>query len=133
MKRIKGSATVEMAYIMPVVLFVFVVLIYILFYLHDKNIISGALYETVVVGCQKLRWEDENTEAQMEKLFRERIDGKLIFFPGADIEIILEKEMITATAYSAKNRMTIRAVQKCKVTRPETFIRNLRRIHGDGI
>lgn len=133
MKSVKGSATVEMAYIMPVVLFTFVVLIYVLFYLHDKNIINGALYETVVVGCQKQRWEEEDIEGQMSKLFQERISGKLIFFPGADVEIKLGKEVITATACSEKRKMVIHAVQKGKIVRPEKFIRDLRRIHGDGI
>lgn len=133
MRRVKGSATIEMAYIMPVVLFAFVALIYILFYLHDKNIISGAGYETAVVGCQKLRWEEEDVEGQMEKLFRERIRGKLIFFSYVDVEIVCGKEMVMVKAEARKNRMRIHTEQRCQVSEPEKFIRNLRRIHGNEI
>lgn len=127
-KKVKGSATVEMAYIMPVVFFTFVVLIYILFYFHDKNIISGAGYETLVVGCQKLRWQEEDIEEQLEKLFRERIQGKMIFFSDAEAEIIIEKKKLIVKACAARKRMRISTEQRMSITRPEKTIRDLRRL-----
>lgn len=131
MRKVKASATVEMAYIMPVVLLAFVALVYILFYLHDKNIITGAGYETAVAAAQNLRWDQENAEEEMEKFFRERIRGKFIFFSTAEVEVVCEKECVTVRAEAAKRRMRIHTEQSCQVTKPETFIRSLRRIHGN--
>lgn len=130
MKKLKASATVELVYIMPVIFLAFIALVYILFYLHDKNIISGAAYETAVVGCQKLRWDEEDTEEQMRKLFRERTAGKLLFFARADAELVIEKDMVTVKARAAKRRMSIYTEQRCSVTKPEKFIRDMRKIHG---
>lgn len=131
MKKVKGSATIEMAYIMPVVFLVFIAFLYILFYLHDKNIIHGAGYETLIVGCQKLRWEEEDVEEQMEKVFQSRMEGKLIFFSRVHVEVVREKEILIVKAEAKRKRMGIRMEQKRNIVSPETSIRNLRWIHGD--
>lgn len=134
MRRVRGSATVEMAYIMPVVFLVFQVLLYILFYLHDKNIIYGAGYETMVVSSQKSGWEND-IETQMERFLRERIEGKLIIFSESAVEgkVLCKKGFITVQVKAEKNRMKIHTEQKMKVVEQETYIRNVRRLHGNQI
>lgn len=132
-RKVKGSATVETALIMPVVLLAFIVSMYMLFYLHDKNIIAGAAYEAAVVGVQKSRWEEENTKQQAEALFSERIAGKLIFFPTAAAEIKVEKESITVLASAQKHAMKVKVERRLDITTPEDVVRNIRRIHGDKI
>ena len=47
--RCKGSTVVEMSYLAPVVLLVWMAVIFGLFYYHDKGILTGAAYETAVV------------------------------------------------------------------------------------
>lgn len=69
MKMMKGSLMVEAAYIMPVIFLSFIAGLYMLFYFHDKNILLGAGYETVVVGSEKMRWNEENIEEKMEEFF----------------------------------------------------------------
>ena len=58
---LKGSFTVEMAFLIPMILFLIMGCIRISFYYHDKNIIAGAAYETAVTGSTKVRekavWE----------------------------------------------------------------------------
>lgn len=132
MKRVRGSATVEMAYIMPVVFFAFMVLMSILFYLHDKTVMHGAGYETMVMASQKLRWEEE-IEEQMELFCRERLEGKLIRFPESsiDVNVVYKNDLIIVSMEAEKNRMKIRTEQKMKVVKPEAYIRNVRRVHGD--
>lgn len=49
-KKVRGSATVELTYMMPIIFLAFITTIYIIFYFHDKNILIGAAYETAVVG-----------------------------------------------------------------------------------
>ena len=41
-KYVNGSSVVEMAYIMPLFLGLFVILIHAVFYYHDKAVINGA-------------------------------------------------------------------------------------------
>ena len=49
-KYVNGSSVVEMAYIMPLFLGLFVILIHAVFYYHDKAVINGAAAETAVLG-----------------------------------------------------------------------------------
>lgn len=133
MKKVRGSATIEMAYIMPVIFLTIIAVIYMMFYFHDKNILAGAGYETVVVGSQKMRWDEENIEGLLSGLFRERVDGKMIFFAGADANITCEEDVIIVQAEAKKHGMHIKIEQKIKVVTPEKFIRNLRRIHGEEV
>ena len=44
-KRARGSMTVEMSFLMPMILFLIMGCILAVFYYHDKNILSGAAYE----------------------------------------------------------------------------------------
>lgn len=41
--------TVEMSFLMPIIMLLVMSSIYAFFYYHDKNIIAGAAYETAVV------------------------------------------------------------------------------------
>ena len=54
-KLCNGSITVEMSFLMPMILFLILSCILAVFYYHDKNIISGVAYETAVVGSTKAR------------------------------------------------------------------------------
>lgn len=130
MKKVKGSATVELAYMMPVVFLSCVAVIYIIFYYHDKNILIGAVYETAVVGTQKVRWDEEDVTDQLQQLFRERTRGKFIFFAGATAEIEIEENTIIVRASAAKRRMKISAKESATVTDPEKYIRDIRRIQN---
>lgn len=129
-KKVKGSATVELAYMMPIIFLAFITTIYIIFYFHDKNILIGAAYETAVVGAQKVRWDEEDVKGELEKLFRERVRGKFIFFSHASVEIEVSKEMISVEARASKRRMSMSARQKVTITEPEQNIRELRKVQN---
>lgn len=75
-KKQNGSFTIEASFVVPIILMVFMASVYIIFYFHDKNILSGAVYETAVVGSGRKGYEKEELEAY----FRRRIKGKLIIF-----------------------------------------------------
>ena len=54
-RTVSGVITVEMTYIVPMIFFIFVMIIYTVFYYHDKNILIGAAGETAVVAAQMTR------------------------------------------------------------------------------
>lgn len=130
MKKVKGSATVELAYMMPIIFLAFITTIYIIFYFHDKNILIGAAYETAVVGAQKVRWDEEDVKGEMEKLFQERVRGKFIFFSRASVEIEISKEMVNVEARASKRKMRMSTRQKATITEPEQYIRELRKVQN---
>lgn len=141
---VKGSATIEMAYIMPVIFLIFTSTVYLMFYYHDKNILAGAVYETAVVGSQKIRAAgaddaDEggaypesagSVEESLETLFHARIRRKLILFPGAAVSVNCTEKQIEVTAKAVRKKMRVTVTGRAAVTKPEKFIRNHRKLHG---
>ena len=53
--KLKGSMTVEMSFLMPMIMFLIMGCILTVFYYHDKNVLSGAAYETAVAGSTRMR------------------------------------------------------------------------------
>ncbi|EGG81812.1 hypothetical protein HMPREF9477_01514 [Lachnospiraceae bacterium 2_1_46FAA] len=130
MKMMKGSLMVEAAYIMPVIFLSFIAGLYMLFYFHDKNILLGAGYETVVVGSEKMRWNEENIEEKMEEFFHKRVKGKMILFSKPKVTVRYEKEELVLRAYAKKKRMALKIEQKKTVRMPERYIRKKRNVYG---
>lgn len=127
-KKYQGSLTVEAAYLMPVIGMILAVSILALFYFHDKNIISSCAYETAVVGSTKAREKDGVSPDILIRAFQERIHGKCILFPDAAVEVQVKENMILVHAYSRRKGMTVSTEHGMKVTDPEKYIRDLRRI-----
>ena len=125
MKRtLNGVITVEMSYLIPIILLIFAMTVHTVFYFHDKNILIGAAAETAVLGTQTDRKPDENVD--LDSFFSERISGKLILFSGADVYIEDSKEWIQVEAVAGNGRRTLRIVQRAVITEPEKNIRRKR-------
>lgn len=120
--------TVEMAFLMPIILLLFMSSIFAVFYYHDKNIIAGAAYETSVVGSNKAREENGVEEQELQSLFQDRIQGKCILFSGVDAVIEIGDKEIEVCATARKKHMAVTVVKKAAVTDPEGRIRDVRRI-----
>lgn len=127
-RALKGSMTVEMSFLMPIILLLLMSSILAAFYFHDKNILAGAAYETAIVGSTKMREKDEVTEGELKTLFRERVGRKCILFAGIRASIRIEKAEICIKASARKGRFGVSVVKKAAVTEPENHIRDIRRI-----
>ncbi len=125
-KKVRGVLTVEMSFLIPIILLIFVVVIETVFYYHDKNILLGAAAETAVVGAQTERKPDEAGETDLSAFYQERIEGKLIFFSGAAADISKQGGRIQVEVTAKRNRMKIHIVQQSAVTEPEKTIRRVR-------
>ena len=86
-RTVSGVITVEMTYIVPMIFFIFVMIIYTVFYYHDKNILIGAAGETAVVAAQMTRKPETEGQTDLTEFYRERIQGKLILFPRAEVTV----------------------------------------------
>ena len=99
----------EAAYILPLFLGLFLLLITTAFYFHDKAILYVTAYETAVVGAQKDRLGDTFSEEELEQHFRQRVEGKLLFFSGLEVEASRQGETVTVEALGCKGRWQTRA------------------------
>jgi len=125
MRGVKGSAAIEMAYIMPVIFLVISALIYTSFYFHDKNIIQGTAYETAVILSQKERLAEP---ADGESVFQGRLGSKLIFFDRPAVQVAIGEQEVTVSVSARRKNMRISVEQKAGIITAEKIIRDKRRI-----
>ena len=123
-KSLRGSAVIEMSYIIPLFLGLFVLIMHTVFYFHDKAILNGAASETAVLGAQAER--RAGTEYDLEEFFRERTDDKLIYMTEVTVEVRETGKEITVLAEAYKNFMGIEVSQKALIVKPEENIRLMR-------
>lgn len=122
--KLRGSMTVEASVIIPLILGMVMCLFFVLFYYHDKNVISAVAHETVVYACKT----DEISIEETENYFQERIGEKLLLFPGVYTDISIEQDVLRFEGVARKRGMTLKVKMQMKRTEPEKYIRNIRRI-----
>ncbi len=125
MKMVKASLTIEMSYLIPIILFLFAGCVLSSFYFHDKAVLAGAAYETAVVGSTKMREKQPPDEETLKALFQERVGRKCLLFSGSTVEVTVGKEEITVRAHAARRGFTVSVVKKAAITDPEKKIRNV--------
>lgn len=123
-RRVRGSFTIEAAVIVPMILFIFIVLLHILFYWHDKNILTSTAHETVSYGSEAV----EMTKVDLENYFSSRIRGKLLLFERITCLITLDKSNVTIEAQAQKGYMKVMTRCSMVLTKPEEYIRNHRKL-----
>lgn len=122
-RELKGSAVVEMSYIIPMILFLFVMIIHAVFYYHDKAVLNGAAGETAVLGAQTAR--RKGTEYDLEEFFHNRTEGKLIYMTDPDVSVEEDGESVTVKASAARSFMRLSIYQRALIVKPEEKIRLL--------
>ena len=122
-RELKGSAVVEMSYIIPMILFLFVMIIHAVFYYHDKAVLNGAAGETAVLGAQTAR--RKGTEYDLEEFFYIRTEGKLIYMTDPDVSVEEDEESVTVKASAARSFMRLSIYQRALIVKPEEKIRLL--------
>jgi len=120
--------TIEMAFLMPVILLVIMGSIFGIFYFHDKNILTGAAYETAVVGSTKAR--EGISETELEEMVLERVGDKCISLTGISVSVTADDKEIQVSGIGTGKEMTVKVFKSMPVTEPEKIIRDIRRIKG---
>ena len=127
--RMKGSVTVEMAFLVPIIFSVIVVVIQLLFYFHDKIVLEGVTFETVTV-CSS---QEELTEEVVESYFEEALGRKLLMFGLVETEVELENTQVKMSCGSRKHGMNLQVSASMSRTNPEGWIRAARLVKGEGM
>lgn len=126
-RSVQGSMTIEMSFLVPLMLLLIMECILAVFYYHDKNILSGAAYETVTVGSTKAREKDGIEAGELESLFFQRVKNKCILFSYPQVVVTVEDKEIKIVVSAVRKWMRVSVVKKAAVTEPERYIRNMRR------
>ena len=125
--RLKGSFSVEMSFLMPMILFLIMACILAVFYYHDKNILSSTAYETAVLGSTKAREREGADSAELKCFFQQRISKKCILFELPDISVDIKENEIEVIVTAVRRHMSISVTEKAAITEPERYIRNMRK------
>ena len=86
MGYVSGSTVVEISYIMPLILLMFVLIIHTVFYFYDRAVLNGAAAETAVLGAELERRHGAEEE-NLKEFFEERTSGKLILMTDPSVAI----------------------------------------------
>ena len=81
-----------------------------------------------MVGSTKAHEEGGAEEGELQELFQERVGGKCILCPGADAGISVSETAVVVTASASVRGMGLSVIKKARVTEPEKYIRDMRRI-----
>lgn len=134
-RSLRGSITVEAAYIIPIILLLLLLIIYAVFYYHDKNILNGAAGETAVVGTQIER-QKGNAGEDLESFYLERVKGKLVLLRVTAVIVTKDKKQVEVSVKAEKGWMKVSIMQKAAIVRPEEKIRLKRKadflLEGEG-
>lgn len=117
-KRQKGSFTIEAAMLIPIILFLIATMITILFYWHDRTVLKGLVYETAVIGAEKV-----SDTGELETYANELLEGKLLWFPTATVTVEKEENQVVVKAEASWRRMKAMAQVATPITTPEKIIR----------
>lgn len=123
MKRsVKGSYTVEAAWLIPIALGIFVLVVGSWFYYHDKTILTGVVYETIVVACGR----EEFDEQELENFLEESVKGKLLLFRKVTANVWMKEDQVTVQCETRNQKWHITMEQKGTRIQPEKRIRSWR-------
>ena len=92
--QVKGILTIELALLFPLLFSIFVLVVYTVFYYHDKNILIGMAGETAVLGAQMARKPGGFEEVELENFYRARVENKCILFSETNVEITKSKDAV---------------------------------------
>ena len=134
--------TVEMSFLMPIIMLLIMSSIYAFFYYHDKNIIAGAAYETAVVGSNKAREKPDlqtgsgdrsgdrsgTDAAELETLFQSRVNGKCILLSTIQGQVTVEEDEVCVRAQGTWRKMKVSVEKRAAITEPEKKLRDIKKI-----
>lgn len=135
-KKLKGYLTLEAAYVMPMVLLLYVLIILAGFYLYDRCVISqdnsllalrGSRFTVAYENYGEVIYGDMNMESCDESYLLTRLDHKERFYPfytSLDKSVLIQNgEIVIAT----EGLYDLKIAKKAEQINPIEIIREVRR------
>ena len=86
-----GYMTVEAATVIPVLLFSFVFMVYMVIYIYNKTLLSEDLYTMAVYGVEEYRNDSDNLAYKMEERF-DLLRKERPYLAASDLKMTISKE-----------------------------------------
>ncbi|MDR1018918.1 MAG: pilus assembly protein [Lachnospiraceae bacterium] len=125
-KSYQGSLTVEMSYLMPIIILLIIACINVCFYFHDKGVLHAAAYETISVGRNKMRTNDKISEGRLESFFAERVRGKCLYLTSVSKNISISDTKINIQVNGKGKGLKVSIVKTIPLDDPEKFVRTMK-------
>lgn len=123
-KKLRGSLTIEASFVIPIVLFIFAMLMTLFFYYHDKTVLAGAVQETAIYGTGR----GNPSKQEIETFLTNQISGKMLLFLNINKEIDKKEDYVKVRCSSSARGMEVETSCQLTNTNPEQLIRELRKI-----
>lgn len=88
----RGSATVEMAVLMPIILILMILLIYLALYLYDRSVLYGDAYLAALGASEQPDADNETLYAKADACFAALQEGQLIALPKVQHELTVDTD-----------------------------------------
>ena len=127
-KNRKASITVEMSYILPMILFLTVFIIHIVMFYHDRTLINAAACETVEYEIEKVRNESNKNIVSGEEFFNENVGNRLLWLKVNSVGVSVGKDVVSVKVKATNGIFTSGVSVEGKVPYPEKYIRSKRKL-----
>lgn len=129
---IKGSFSVEVTVIVGVILLLLMEFVFLTFLFHDKCLLESAAYEAISEGVVEVKQGEDLEEERIQRLFYERVDGKLILLQGATATIEKKKGEVILRGQANFRKIPIRYKEQMQILWQEKKLRRIREIQKKG-
>lgn len=96
-QKYKAVYTVEIAFIMPVIILLLSGVILTGFYFHDKNVLYGKIYEMGSISRQEYRSPEGIDTGKLELVLSESCQNKLLLFTDVSCSIVEDSNGVLIT------------------------------------
>lgn len=124
----KGSITVEAAFVVPVIIGCIVLMIYLDFFLHDQVAAEAFAYRNIIAAGQRRTAEDEVQKVNPERLLGGADMQGTIVVQGAEMYSIYEGHI--EIPLGGRKKLQIYGKESGNYLKPAAFIRTCRAIQG---
>lgn len=127
--RMRGSYTLEAVFVIPIILGLIFAMIYVVFYLHDKNVVYCNMQQAVVHVAEGKKEYKDNKEWQQDiqenlwifQIVSGKVDKDKLYIKS---EAVAECNLnIPVTGYFINSKQEIKAENKYLAVHPEFIIR----------
>lgn len=96
-RDVRGSATVELTVIAPILLIIMLLLVYMGLYLYDRTVLYADAYLAAFRAAQMTEQSNEEVYAEVGRQIADAMEGQLIALPEVDREITVTYQGVRIT------------------------------------
>lgn len=123
-RKLSGSVTVESAFVIPLVLAVFGVVLTLLFYYHDKALLLSATQETATYASNR----EEKSEKKIREHMKSLVEGRMLLLGEPAVEVDVEERGIRISCSAKAGTLSLKVDGYMARTNPEDYIRMFRKL-----